>query len=62
MSKIPRKIRHDLHTPAEIAITKAMEAVEIAGCDMRLTEAVCLLEEARSKVSSFIDEELTKVL
>ena len=61
MGNIPRRIRHDLFTPAEVAITKAMEAVESAGCDVRLTEAVTLLEEARVKVSAFIDEELTKV-
>lgn len=59
MDDIPRRIRHDKHTPAEKAITEAMSAVELAGCDVLLTEAVNLLSHARDKVSDFVDRELT---
>lgn len=55
MDEIPRRNRIDLMTPAELAITNAMEAVEEAGCDTRLTEAVILLGEAREKVADFVD-------
>ncbi len=51
----PRRNRVDKMTPAELAITKAMESVEEAGCDTRLTEAVILLGEARDKVADFVD-------
>lgn len=57
-----RSIRHDLHTPTEVAITKAMELVEGMGCDERLTEAVIKLEEARAKVSEVVDERLAESL
>lgn len=52
---IPRRIRQDLMTPAELAITVAMGAVENAGCDPLLTEAVILLQAARDKVADFVD-------
>jgi len=58
--KLPRRIRLDKHTPAEKAITEAMNAVEEAGCDVLLTEAVVMLAEARDKVSDFVDRELDK--
>lgn len=52
---IPRRVRHDLHTPAERAITAAMEAVEEAGAHPLLTDAVILLGQARDKVADFVD-------
>lgn len=55
MTEIPRRIRVDLMTPAELAIHKAMHAVEEAGCDARLTEALTLLQQAREKVADFVD-------
>lgn len=45
---IPRRDRIDLFTPAERAIWDATQAVEQAGCDVRLTAAVNLLHEARA--------------
>lgn len=52
---IPRRIQQDKHTPAEMAITDAMAAVEDAGCDVLLTEAVNLLAQAKAKVADFVD-------
>ena len=52
---IPRRIRVDLFTPAEKAIYDAVTAVEAAGCDVRLTDAVNLLQAARNKVADFVD-------
>jgi hypothetical protein len=52
---IPRRIQLAKMTPAESAITEAMRAVEAAGCDPRLTDAVVLLQQAREKVADFID-------
>lgn len=51
----PRRCRIDLFTPAEKAIQDAVIAVEEAGCDPRLTDAVVLLQEARNKVADFVD-------
>ena len=45
----------DLLTPAEKAISDAVLAVEDAGCDVRLTDAVILLQKARDKVADFVD-------
>lgn len=42
-------------TPAELAIRAAIEAVEALPADVRLTEAVNLLDRAKSKVADFID-------
>lgn len=53
---IPRRIRRDQMTPAELAITDAMRVVEEAGCDVRLTRAVILLGQARSLVADYVDE------
>lgn len=57
MSDIPRRIDHLRFTPAETAITEAMVAVEKAGCDPLLTEAVVLLTQARQKVADYVDRE-----
>lgn len=51
----PRRCRLDMMVPAELAITKAMEAVELAGCDPWLTDAVVLLQQARNKVADYVD-------
>ena len=58
MYDLPRRIQQDKHTPAEAAITAAMQAVEDAGCDTLLTEAIILLSDARDKVADFVDKEL----
>lgn len=57
MSTIPRRIRLDLSEPAELAIRKAVDEVEKIGADVRLTEAVNLLDKARELVADFIDEQ-----
>jgi hypothetical protein len=51
----PRRIRIDLYTPAETAIREAMFAVERAGCHPLLTDAVSLLEQAKTKVADFVE-------
>lgn len=51
----PRRNRLDLNTPAEKAIYNAMQEIEKAGADVRLTEAVILLSKAREMVADFID-------
>jgi hypothetical protein len=55
---IPRRARVDRHTPAETAIRKAKMAVEAAGCDPLLTDAVVLLGHAQNKVADFVDGQL----
>ena len=53
-----RRSRIDLQTPAEQAIRDAVDAVERAGCDRLLTEAVVLLQQARDKVADYVDARL----
>src|SRR5687767_12736101 len=55
MNEIPRRIRLDHMTPAELAIRAAVEAVEMAGADPLLTEAATLLSRAQSRVADFVD-------
>lgn len=56
MNDTPRRISVDKNTPAELAIRKAMEEVEMLPADERLTNAVFKLDEARNLVADFIDE------
>jgi hypothetical protein len=58
MNNIPRRNRLDLSEPAELAIRKSVDEVEKIGADVRLTEAVILLDKARELVDDFIDEQL----
>lgn len=53
--RAPRRICLDRMTPAELAIHTAVQAVEAAGCDTRLTDAINLLHAAREKVADFVD-------
>lgn len=55
--EIPRRIRIDLMTPAELAITEAIRVVELMGADVRLTEAVILLGQARDRVADYVDDD-----
>lgn len=57
---IPRRIRIDLMSPAELAIHNAMAEVEKAGADVLLTKAVVLLQEAKDRVADFVDQEMKK--
>lgn len=52
---IPRRIRLDRMTPAELAIRDAVLAVETVGADTRLTNAVIKLQEARELVADYVD-------
>lgn len=51
----PRRNRIDLLTPAEKAIYDAVQAVENLPADVRLTDAVILLQAARDKVADYIE-------
>jgi len=57
-NEIPRRNRLDLNTPAEKAIYNAIQEVEKAGADVRLTEAVTLLAKAKDLVSDYVDTQL----
>ncbi len=50
-----RRIRLDLSTPAELAIRNAVAEVEKAGGDVRLTNAINLLHQARELVADYVD-------
>ncbi len=51
----PRRNRLDLNTPAEKTIYFAMQEVEKMGADIKLTEAITLLSNARNLVADYID-------
>lgn len=55
MTEIPRRNRIDKFTPAERAIYDAVQAVEAMAADVRLTDAVILLQAARDSVADYID-------
>lgn len=55
MNEIPRRIRFDQLIPAERAIYDAVQAVEAVGADVRLTDAVILLQAARDSVADYVD-------
>jgi hypothetical protein len=55
MNEVPRRNRIDLFVPAEKAIFDAMQEVEKMEADVRLTDAVILLQKAREKVADFVD-------
>ena len=57
MEGFPRRQQLDKCTPAELAIYKAMEEVEEIGADVRLTDAINKLNEARNLVADFVDEQ-----
>lgn len=54
-NQIPRRCHVDLLTTEEYAIRNAIVLVEQLGADTRLTEAVILLQQAKDKVSDFVD-------
>jgi hypothetical protein len=55
--EIPRRFRLDQQVPAELAIRDAMLRIEEMPADPLLTEAVVLLEQARSKVADWVDRD-----
>lgn len=54
-AELPRRCHMELMTPAELAIHEAIEKVENAGVDVRLTDAVVLLSQAKVRVADFVD-------
>lgn len=54
-TSIPRRVCIDRWTPAERAINDAAQAVEAMAADVRLTDAVVLLQAARDSVADYID-------
>lgn len=55
MKGIPRRIQIELLTPEELAIQKAIHAVESLPADTRLSEATVLLCLAQSHVADYVD-------
>jgi hypothetical protein len=55
-NEMPRRIRIDLHTPAELAIYNAVLEVEKLPADVRLTKSVVLLSDAKDQLADFIDD------
>lgn len=55
MTDFSRRIQTNLYTPAEKAIAEAMRVVEEMGADVRLTDAVILLDKAKNRVADFVD-------
>jgi hypothetical protein len=53
---IPRRYRVDLFTPVEKMIYECQGEVEKMGADIRLTDALNLLIEARHKIAEFVDD------
>jgi len=51
-----RRSRLDLNEPSELAIRNAMQEVEKMGADVKLTEAITLLNQSLDIVSDFIDK------
>ncbi|MBK1868238.1 hypothetical protein [Taklimakanibacter albus] len=52
---IPRRIRVDQMTTAELAIRDTIAVVERAGAHPLLTDAVTLLGQAQAKVADYVD-------
>lgn len=59
---VPRRNMLDLNTPAELAIYNAMQEVEKAGADTKLTDAIMFLQKAKDCVSDFVDAKEGEVL
>lgn len=55
-NQIPRRIRLDLMTDAEKAIRNAINEVEKAGADPKLTDVVIMLSQAKELLSDYVDE------
>lgn len=52
----PRRCRIDHYVPAEQAIYDAIQAVEVMGADLKLTEAVNLLGQAKDLIADYVDQ------
>lgn len=56
---VPTRNDFTLMTPAELAIMRAIQDVERAGCSTALTEAVVLLSKARDLVADHVEATVT---
>jgi hypothetical protein len=54
-NQVPRRACIDKRVPAELSIDAAIEAVEKMAADVRLTDAIVLLQAAKDSVSDYID-------
>lgn len=61
-NKFPRRACIYLLTPAEKAVYDAVHAVENVGADVRLTDAIVLLHQAREKLADYFDEQIQNAL
>lgn len=61
-NKFPRRSCIYLLTPAEKTVWDAAQAVEKVGADVRLTDAVNLLAQAREKLADYFDEQIQNTL
>lgn len=61
-NKFPRRACIYLLTPAEKAVYDAAQAVEKVGADVRLTDAVILLQKVREKLADYFDEQISNTL
>lgn len=55
MSNTPRRSQMEKWSEAEAAIHLAVQSVEAMPADVRLTDAVTLLQAAKDSVADFID-------
>lgn len=55
MSETLRRTQVSLFTPTERLIWNALKAVEAMPSDVRLTDAIILLQAARASVADFVD-------
>lgn len=53
--EFPRRCYLEKMTPEERGIHDMIKKVENLGCDVRLTETIILLGQARDKLSDFVD-------
>lgn len=58
MNYNPRRDREDLMHPAEKAIQDAIMAIEELPADVELTNAQILIQQAKDKVSDYLDKSL----
>lgn len=55
MNQIPRRAYLEKMVPAERAIHDAIQAVEVMGADVRLTDVVVALGAAKDTLSDYVD-------
>lgn len=52
---VPRRNRLDLNTPNELLIYNVIQEIEKMGADVLLTDTVILLQQAKEKLSDYVD-------